>query len=292
MKISYLSYEIGAHTSFEKNIYQTIITSLNHGMYATQFFLGNPKSYKRTIIDPNDIFESKKLLKNFPLKVFSHFPYIANLAGSVENLAWNGNLEQDNKTSEILKSLEYELKIISQFDNCCGGVVIHPGSYKNRKIGLETIAKTINKINFPKNSRLLLENSAGQGSNLATTFDEIKSIIDLINHEKKKYVSVCIDTCHIFAYGSYNLAKIENIRQMFYDFDRIIGKNYLGLIHLNDSREIFGSKKDRHACIGQGYIWKDNDSSLFFLLEEIKERKIPAILETEISDLNYFYKNL
>ena len=81
------------------------------------------------------------------MHVFSHFPFIANLAGSVKQLAWEGDSNQDYKTTVILRSLEYELGIISKFKTGRNGVVIHPGNFKDRKVGLAKIAETINKIN-------------------------------------------------------------------------------------------------------------------------------------------------
>lgn len=290
MKVNFIKHNVGAHTDFNGFIYKTLEKSLSHGMYCTQFFMGNPKSCKRTIISDDDIDKSKKILEKFPIRVFSHFPYIANLCGSVKNLAWQDNQESKNddiKLRVVLDSLEYELEILSRLN---GGVVIHPGTYPDRKEGLATISKSINKINFSENSKLLLENSAGQGSSLATTFEEIKYIIDGIDIDKRKNIGVCIDTCHIYAYGTYDLSKKSEVDKMFCDFDKIIGKEYLTLIHLNDSICEKGSRKDRHACIAQGEIWKKDDSSLFYLLEQASDREIPCVLETEISDMKYFYQ--
>jgi endonuclease IV len=90
--VSLLSWEIGAHTKFSKNIYDTLKKSIYYSMYVTQFFLGSPKSFTRHRAIKKDIDKSKELLNRYPLHVFSHFPYVANLAGSVKQLAWDGNL--------------------------------------------------------------------------------------------------------------------------------------------------------------------------------------------------------
>lgn len=276
---------IGSHTQFSGNITDTLLTSIKYGMYSVQFFLGNPQSTTRTKISDSDIEKSKKICQKFPMNVYSHFPYISNLAGSVSCLAWNGNEEQDEKTMAVIKSIEYELSILANFEK--NGVVIHPGNFKDRDTGLKTISKSINKINFPPNSKLILENSAGQGCSLATTFTEIKTIIDNIDDEKKKHIGVCIDTCHIFAYGDYDISKKSEIDRMFVDFDTIIGRKYLSLIHFNDSLECLGSKKDRHQLIGDGKIFLDN-SIVSYFIELSKKSKIPMILETDITDMIKF----
>lgn len=143
-------WQIGAHTGFSGSIHNTLMTSIDRGMYSTQFFLGSPQSFKRANISISDILECQKVLKRFPLHIFTHFPYVANLAGSKAQLAWKGDSVQDGKTHAVLNGIEHELNILSQIKckgkNC--GVVIHPGTYKNREVGLETIAKSINKIKF------------------------------------------------------------------------------------------------------------------------------------------------
>jgi deoxyribonuclease-4 len=282
-KITNVVYEIGAHTQFSGKIYETLCKSINLGMYSTQFFMGNPQSTNRAKILDKDIEDSKKLLKKFPLHVFSHFPYVSNLAGSVDSLAWQDNEVQNTKTLQVIKSLEYELSILSNFPS--NGVVIHPGNFKDRDKGLKAISQSINKINFVENSKILLENSAGQGNSLATTFKEIKYIIDNVDSDKRKYIGVCIDTCHLFAYGDYDISKISEVDRMFSDFDNIIGMEYLKLIHLNDSETPFKSRRDRHACLERGYIWKNDNSSLIHLLKKCSMLKVPLVLETEIEDM-------
>src|SRR3989344_1030365 len=98
-KICVQKWEVGAHTVFSGKICDSLWTSINYGMYATQFFMGNPRGFDRTQISSDDINECKKILKRFPLYIFTHFPYIANLAGSKNTLAWNGDKSQDGKTS-------------------------------------------------------------------------------------------------------------------------------------------------------------------------------------------------
>ena len=282
-----LNWEAGAHTEFSKYIYNTLKKSISCSMTVTQFFFGNPKSFVRHRVSEEDINECKKLLYRFPMHVFSHFPYVANFAGSVKKLAWDGDKEQDEKTQLIIKELEYELRVMSNFTmgGKRNGVVIHPGNYKDRSLGLTTIAKSINKITFTEGSTLILENSAGQGCVLATTFKEIKEIIDQVLPEKQKYIGVCVDTAHICGMGEYDLSKCSEVNRMFEEFDNIIGINKFTLLHLNDSVVPLGSKKDEHALLGTGHIWRDSFESLIILLDKCKKYGIPVILETDSLDM-------
>lgn len=278
-------WDVGAHTGFKGKICDTLWTSVNYGMYATQFFMGNPQGFDRANISFDDITESKKILSRYPMHVFSHFPYVANFAGSVASLAWNGDDLQDRKTQHLLKSLEYELSVLSNFNSLRNGVVIHPGSFKDRAKGLDAISKSINKINFTSDAKLILENASGQGSALATTFQELRVIIDGVEEFKKRNIGVCVDTCHIFAYGDYDLSQIKEIDRMFSDFDSIIGLDKFTLLHLNDSETKLKGKVDRHACLGKGYIWGENFESLKYLLDKCKSLEIPAVLETHGIDM-------
>jgi deoxyribonuclease-4 len=283
--VSSIKWEVGAHTQFSKNIYNTLKCSIYYGMNVTQFFFGNPKSFQRHRVSQEDLKLCQQIISKFPIHVFSHFPYISNLAGSVKQLAWNGNKQQDWKTQNVINELEYELNVLSNFKSKRNGVVIHPGNYKDRKLGLKTIAKSINKINFTEGSTLLLENAAGQGCSLATTFEEIKEIIDHIDEHKKKFIGVCVDTAHICGYGEYDLSKCSEVIRMFEEFDKIIGIEKFTLLHLNDSVVPLGSKKDQHALLGTGHIWGESFESLILLLDTCKKYGIPSLLETHGLDM-------
>lgn len=283
--VSYVPWSVGAHTCFEGSIYNTLKLSICRGMSVTQFFMGNPKAFNRHQANQQDLNKALRLCDRFPMHVFSHFPYIANLAGSVNQLAWEGDFAQDAKTTKVLHSLEYELSILAQFKSGRSGVVIHPGNYKDRKVGIAKIAESINKINFTEGSKLLLENAAGKGCSLATTFQEIKEIYDQVDEKKQKYIGVCVDTAHICGYGEYDLSKCKEVVRMFDDFDRIIGLDKFTLLHLNDSVVPFGSRKDEHACLGAGQIWWESFDSLILLMDMCKKHEIPAVLETHSLDM-------
>ena len=290
IQIQSLDWDVGIHTSFDRKISNTLIIAIQMGTYTTQFFMGNPKSYTRQRIGDDDIDASNKILDRFPLKVFTHFPYIANLNGSVNSLAWNGDSKIDKITSLMLTELEYELSILSRLNSTVTGIVIHPGCYPDRAKGLQTIAKSINKINFKGNSKLLLENCAGEGRKLCKNFGEFKTVYSLIEDEKKENVGFCLDTAHIWGEGLYDLRRIDEIKRMFNEFDNDIGIDNLTLIHLNDSEVPFGSKKDRHEVLGYGHIWSNDVSSLLYLLNYCREKEIPMILETSCNSFDTLHE--
>ena len=290
MAVYDIRWDVGAHTGFSGKICDTLWTSVNYGMMVTQFFLGSPQSAKRCVVSEQDIIECKKILKRWPMHVFTHFPYLCNLAGSVGTLAWSGDSLQDKKTYMWVKGLEYELGVVAKVtgelgDTYKSGVVVHPGSFPDKIVGLKNVAKTINKINFPENSFLVLENSAGQGSTFPSTFQEFKVIFDAIDQNQQEHVKVCVDTCHLFAKGDYDIRKTEEIDRMFADIETYIGLKRVSLLHLNDSCIPLGGKKDKHACLGCGHIWEKSMDSLVYLLDKCKTHKIPKMLETHGLDM-------
>ena len=135
-------WEVGAHLPFCKEIAPSLSEAIYQGMYSMQVFMGNPKSFTRQCIDEEDIRACQLLLKRYPTHIFTHFPYIANLAGKSkkDGLAWNGNPMVDRHLNVMLRSLEYELSVVARIGE---GVVIHPGSFPDRDLGHQTVAKTI-----------------------------------------------------------------------------------------------------------------------------------------------------
>lgn len=279
--------QLGGHISFSKNISASIKEAIGYDMKSLQFFMGNPKAFKRHRVTSEDISACQELLETSPVNVYTHYPYTSSLVGSVASLAWKGDDVQDRKTNNILKELEYEINEISKISKV-SGVVIHPGSFKNRVEGLGAISKSINKINFEPGSKILLENSAGEGTKLPRDFQELAKIFEGIDVTKIPNVGCCIDTAHIWGSGIYNLSNRDEVDKMFHEFDKYVGLDKFNLLHLNDSAVKLGSKKDRHECLTDGYIWRDDDESLRYLLAKCGENNIPVILETPdiLSDLD------
>ncbi|NNL41325.1 MAG: deoxyribonuclease IV, partial [Desulfobacterales bacterium] len=162
-------------------------------------------------------------------------------------------------------------------------VVLHPGSHMGTgvKQGIKRIAGSINKIFaeiFKKtpeiNTRLLLETTAGQGSSVGHTFEQLAAIISKV--EKKINPGICLDTCHIFASG-YDIRTMNSYRKTMNVFDSYVGFDRLLLIHVNDSKKELGSKVDRHEQIGRGYIGLE---PFKYIMNDNKLLDIPKIIET------------
>lgn len=159
----------------------------------------------------------------------------------------------------------------------------HPGSHL-KKIDvdkcLQRIAESINiTLDKTQNVTAVIENTAGQGTNLGYRFEHLAAIIDGV--EDKSRVGVCIDTCHTFAAG-YDLRTVEDCEKTFAEFDNIVGFQYLKAMHLNDAKSELASRVDRHHSLGQGNIGK---VPFTYIMQDIRFDGIPLILETINPDI-------
>ena len=182
---------IGTHTGLEKTLYDTLKKSINRGYYNIQIFLGSSYTPKRRFVEKSDIEASNKLLNHYNINVFTHLPYVYNLAGSVKSncLCWENNQEVNNYTNECIKSIQYELEVLDKLNCRVKGCVLHIGSVGKLSTddGLKKVAESINKINFSgikSNSKLILETMVGRGGVLGKTFYELKKVYDMIENDK------------------------------------------------------------------------------------------------------------
>lgn len=265
---------IGTHMPFNKTLSKTLLLAISSGMYSFQFFLGNPQSFVRTKLLDDDIKTTLFLKDRYPTHIFTHAPYVYNIA-------------KEDVNPQVIQSLECELGQVSLFDG--NGVVLHPGSNSDKKRGILEISKNISKIDFSGSSKLILENMTGQGNMIGSTLQELRDIRDNVSEDKRKYIGFCIDTAHIWGMGLYDLSKKEGVDKMFSDIESILELENISLFHVNDSKAKFGSKLDRHELLCNGEIWsKDKGESLRYLLNKINSYNIPIILETDPSDMIKF----
>lgn len=154
----------------------------------------------------------------------------------------------------------------------------HPGSHLNKITAFQSLDRIAESINIAlertSGVTAVIENTAGQGSNLGFGFEQLAHIIDRV--EDKSRVGVCIDTCHAFAAG-YDLRTREDFDAVFGEFDRIVGFKYLRGMHLNDAMKPLGSRIDRHQPLGDGFIGVD---AFRFIIEDPRFDAIPLVLET------------
>jgi apurinic endonuclease APN1 len=278
---------IGSHVKFAGSIVDTVEESLRLGCSSIQFFLGSNLSYARSSLKLKDVetFNSK----SFTLPVFTHLPYVYNLAGSIKHksLAWSGDLETDKKIQLTIAGIQSELNSLDLLKGPSRkGCVLHIGASPSSKTeGLDAVAQTINQLKIPSDTYLILETMVGRGHVLGTTFADLQSVIKKCSQAES--IKVCIDTCHIFANGSYRLHTEDDVEKLFTDFSSWFELKDLALFHLNDSKAEFGSKVDKHAYIGTGYIWSSAESRVGYkhLLQKANSWNVPMVLETSVEDL-------
>jgi deoxyribonuclease-4 len=229
---------------------------------AIQIFTGNNMSWRDRKISSDDIADFRSALKRSQVRfVVSHSIYLINMATQ-------DPINRPRSRQALLAEIERCRKLGIEY------FVAHPGSNPDSKLGISLIAEMIQEIDDSLRTnavKLLLETTAGQGSSLGRSFEQLK---EMQSRSKSKQVFFCLDTCHIFAAG-YDLR--NNYQQVMNMWDDQIGFSDLKVIHLNDSAKGFGQHKDRHAHIGQGEIGKE---AFRKIMNDRRLSKIPKILET------------
>ncbi|MCK9337769.1 MAG: deoxyribonuclease IV [Arcobacteraceae bacterium] len=259
---------IGAHVSSSGGVYNAPLNAMEIGAKAFALFTKNQKQWVAKPLDSQTIdlwFKNLELSKILPKHILPHDSYLINLGSP------------DNEARE--KSLN---AFIDEMERCeilgLDRLNFHPGSHL-RKISeeacLDLIAESINKaLDSTKVVKAVIENTAGQGSNLGYKFEHLAYLIDKV--EDKSRIGVCIDTCHMFSAG-YDIRTSEAYDKTWNEFDNIVGFKYLMGMHLNDAKPALGSKVDRHDSLGKGNIGLD---SFRFLMNDERMDDIPLILET------------
>lgn len=257
---------IGSHVSFgPKQLFGSVNEAISYGANTFMFYTGAPQNTVRKEINEELTNEAKKLMaeNNIDINnVICHAPYIINLANDKDETKYNFSI--NFLKNELDRCTTMGIKYI----------VLHPGSSVGieKNIALDNIIFALNKIiTEDTKTIILLETMAGKGTELGSSLEEIKYIID--NIKLKDKIGVCLDTCHLNDSG-YNMELFE---EFLNDFDSLIGINYIKCIHVNDSKNPISSHKDRHANIGYGMIGYD---TLLKVINSERLKDIPKILET------------
>lgn len=254
---------IGCHLSSSKGYLAMGKTALSIGANTFQFFTRNPRGGKAKAVDPQDAAALMKLAEenNFgPL--LAHAPYTMNPCAAEPRLLEFAEMVM----TEDLQALEYVPGNLYNF---------HPGSHvkQGAEIGIEKISAMLNRVLFAEqHTTVLLETMAGKGSEVGRSFEELAAILDKVQLQDK--MGVCLDTCHIFDAG-YDI--VNSLDEVLNSFDKLIGLGRLKAIHLNDSLNTLGSRKDRHACIGAGNIGLE---ALTAVINHPALKNLPFYLET------------
>jgi len=257
---------LGAHTSIAGGVFNAIYSGTEIGCEVVQIFSKNQMQWRGRPLASEEVERFHYAVAEtgiYPMAV--HDSYLINLA-SPNPLIYRKSLEA--VTDELQRCETLRIPYL----------VMHPGSHlgQGEQKGLEQLADALRQC-YEKagvvNTAVLLETTAGQGSNLGYTFEQLRYLIDRSKLEEK--IGVCLDTCHIFAagYDLRNKKVWENSKQ---NFDQIIGLEKLKIIHANDSKRELGSRVDRHARIGEGRIGLKGFS---ILIKDPDLKNIPFILE-------------
>ncbi len=254
--------KIGFHVSTSKGFSNAIEESIKYNGNIFQFFPRNPRGAKAREISDDEIslFKENRKKNEFE-EIVCHGSYTMNLASSKDDV---------RKNSEELMMDDFNR--ISRLG--IKNYVFHPGSHvsNGEELGLKYIIESLNKILDNKyDFNLCLETMSGKGTELGYTFEQLKLIMDNVDY---KNIGICFDTCHVFSAG-YNIK--ESFDKVIENFDNIIGIDKVKVLHLNDSKTDFASKKDRHEKIGKGSLGL---STFEKVINFNGFKDLPMILET------------
>jgi len=258
--------KIGSHVSFsDKGLLTAAKEAISYGSSTFMIYTGAPQNTRRKPIEEQHIEEGKALMnENGIEEIVVHAPYIINL----------GSYKDD--TYELaVRFLQDEIRRTDYLG--VRNIVLHPGAYtdKDPEYGINRIAEGLNEVlagTKETNVNIALETMAGKGSEIGRTFEEIAQIIDKVEYSER--LTVCLDTCHVHDAG-YDI--VNDFDGVLNEFDKIIGLNRLAVIHLNDSKNMRGAAKDRHAPIGAGMI---GFQAMNYIVHHESLQHLPMILET------------
>lgn len=259
---------IGAHVAVDGGVASAPVNAHEIGAQAFALFTRNPSRWKSEPLLPSEIELFKSNCEKFgykPEHILPHDSFLINLGAKDPKKLF---LSRTAFLDEMQRCEQLGLTMLN----------FHPGSHLNEMSEqecLDRIASSINKtLEVTNGVKAVIENTAGQGSNLGFAFEQLAYIIERI--EDKSRIGVCIDSCHAYSAG-YDLATTEGYEQTWREFDDTIGMRYLSAMHINDSKKGLGSRVDRHETMGNGTL-----GPKFFemLMADSRMDNIPLILET------------
>ncbi len=264
---------IGAHVSASGGLENAAIRAAEINATAFALFTKNQRQWRAAPLT-DDVINSFKAAcqkHNYrPEQILPHDSYLINLGHPVEDA-----LEKSREAfiDEMHRCQQLGLTLLN----------FHPGSHLKQISEEDCLARIAESINIALDKTegvtAVIENTAGQGSNLGFRFEHLAAIIDGV--EDKSRVGVCIDTCHAFAAG-YDLRSAAECEKTFAEFERVVGFNYLRGMHLNDAKSAFASRVDRHNSLGEGNIGHD---AFRWIMRDNRFDGIPLILETINPDI-------
>ncbi|MCF3652693.1 MAG: deoxyribonuclease IV [Aigarchaeota archaeon] len=269
---------LGAHVSISGSIDKAVDRAVELGCTTFQIFTRNPRGWEAKPLTKKEVEEFRRKFEERGFRIaVAHMPYLPNISSPDKT-------SHKRSTKSLIQELKRSGELGLQY------LVVHVGSHmgKGVDVGIKQAAEAVNTAlsKVENDVMLLLENMAGQRNSVGSTFENIRSILDLIKDEDR--VGVCLDTCHAFAAG-YDLRTREAIDETLKRFDEIIGLDRLKVVHVNDSRGDLGSGIDRHEHLGMGKI---GEGGFFELFHHPVIRPLPLILETPVDSRGNFATNM
>ncbi|MGD9678756.1 MAG: deoxyribonuclease IV [Vulcanibacillus sp.] len=257
--------QFGCHVSVSSGFFKAAEKAHELGAEVFQVFTKNPRSLKSKVLDLDDAKKGRDFCKEHNITVVCHTPYVANLS-----------TPKDDLQKATIRSLIEDLNIAESYGSI--GAVVHCGKHvgEGEEFGIRRMVETLNNIleQYTGPALLLLENTAGQGTELGTTLQELIDIRSLTRYPEK--IGFCFDTCHSFAAGIWNE---DTFDEFIKETEETNYLDYIKTIHFNDSKMPFNSKKDRHEKIGKGEI---GAKALQKFLQCEKLNELSFILETPV----------
>ncbi len=268
-----MALSLGAHMSAAGGVDLAIVRAAELNMDSCQLFTKNANQWAAKPLDPAvvDRFHEQKATAGVT-NLVAHDSYLINVA-SPDPANW-----EKSRNALLIELQRCDLLGVPY-------LVSHPGAHMNSDLdeAIARVAEAINRINEDRpdgDTTLLIETTAGQGTTLGRSFEEIAAIIDQV--EDKARIGVCFDTCHVFVAG-YDIRDAESYNATMQQFDDIVGLEWLKVLHLNDAKKGLGSKLDRHAHIGEGELGLE---AFRLLMNDPRFEGTPGVLETPKGDNN------
>ena len=261
---------IGCHLSSSKGFLAMGKEAVKLDADTFQYFTRNPRGSKAKAIDPQDVSRYLEFAAEHHFApVIAHAPYTLNACSAEERTREFARMAM----ADDLQRMEYTPGGLYNF---------HPGSHvgQGTETGISLIAGLLNELLTPETTTtVLLETMAGKGTEVGRSFEELREILDRVTLSEK--MGVCLDTCHVHD-GGYDI--VNHLDEVLTEFDKVVGLSRLKAVHLNDSMNPLGSRKDRHEKIGQGTIGLD---AFVRIINHPALRHLPFVLETPNDNEGY-----
>ncbi|MFL5271413.1 MAG: deoxyribonuclease IV [Anaeromyxobacteraceae bacterium] len=258
---------LGAHEGVAGGVSTAFARAEADGADCLQIFTRNVRGWAAKPLEDDEVARFRAEAKRTRLPVAAHSTYLVNLCAddrAIREKSW------DALADELARCEQLGIRWL----------VFHPGSHADEPEGLRLVAEGMTQAleRAPGKARLLIETTAGQGTNLGWRFEHVAALRAAVPAKERRRVGVCVDTCHVHAAG-YDIASDDGYEQTFRDLDRTVGLSHVEAFHLNDCKKPRGCRVDRHEHIGDGTLGLDPFRRL---VNDARFSDVPAFLETEL----------